>query len=133
MALVQIPGGPAAATTTENEQLPLAVPVTAVLDSGIRKLVYVERAKGQYAAVEIETGPRADNSYPVIRGLQDGDVVVTRGSFLLDSQFQVRGLPSLFYREGQSAALGHQHGRAPAAPAPSASVKEASGHGQHKP
>lgn len=92
MALVQIPGKPAS-SKPEGVQLPLAVPVTAVLDSGIRKLVYVEKSKGQFAPVEIVTGPRTDDSYPVLSGLSEGDRVVTRGNFLLDSQFQIRGLP----------------------------------------
>jgi len=144
MALVQIPGAPASAEAGERDQLPLSVPLTAVLDSGIRKLVYVEKSKGQFIAVEIETGPRTDDAYPVLSGLSEGDLVVTRGNFLLDSQFQIRGLPSLFYKEGQAAAAGHQHGGAtpsrapatsatPAAPAAPPTVpKAATGHDQHK-
>lgn len=117
MQLVQIPGTPASATA-ESDRLLLAVPVTAVLDSGVRKLVYVEKSKGQFAPVEIVTGPRTDDSYPVLSGLSEGDKVVTRGNFLLDSQFQIRGLPSLFYKEGQAAAAaGHQHGGASPPPA----------------
>ena len=139
MALVQIPGTPASAKP-EGEQLLLAVPVTAVLDSGVRKLVYVEKSKGQFAPVEIITGPRTDDSYPVLSGLSEGDKVVTRGNFLLDSQFQIRGLPSLFYKEGQAAAAGHQHG-GPAppingvspSPTPPATAPKAQGHDQHKP
>lgn len=148
MVLVQIPGTPTSPEPGEGAHLPLSVPMTSVLDSGVRKLVYVEKSKGQFAAVEIETGPRTDDSYPVISGLKEGDVVVTRGNFLLDSQFQIRGLPSLFYKEGQAAAAGHQHGGAapparstptpasaasPAAPAASATPKAAPGHEQHKP
>jgi Cu(I)/Ag(I) efflux system membrane fusion protein len=111
MTLVQIPGTPASAKP-EGDQLLLAVPVTAVLDSGVRKLVYVEKAKGQFSPVEIVAGPRTDDSYPVLSGLNEGDMVAVRGSFLLDSQFQIRGLPSLFYKEGQAAVAGHQHGGA---------------------
>jgi Cu(I)/Ag(I) efflux system membrane fusion protein len=111
MDLVQIPGAKPA--TPQDDALPLTVPVTAVLDSGIRKLVYVEKSKGQYVPVEIVTGPRTDDAYPVLSGLKEGDRVVTRGNFLLDSQFQIRGLPSLFYKEGQAAATGHQHGDTP--------------------
>lgn len=111
MALVRIPGTPAN-SMPDGGQLLLAVPVTAVLDSGVRKLVYVEKSKGQFIPVEIVTGPRTDDSYPVLSGLNEGDLVVTRGNFLLDSQFQIRGLPSLFYKEGQAAAAGHQHGGA---------------------
>ena len=120
MKLVQIPGTPAGAKS-EVEQLLLAVPVTAVLDSGVRKLVYVERSQGQFAPVEIVTGPRTDDSYPVLSGLSEGDKVVTRGGFLLDSQFQIRGLPSLFYKEGQAAVAGHQHGGTTPPSAPPAS------------
>lgn len=148
MALVQIPGKSASVKPGEGDELPLSVPMTAVLDSGVRKLVYVEKSKGQFIAVEIETGPRTDDSYPVIKGLNEGDVVVTRGNFLLDSQFQIRGLPSLFYKEGQATAAGHQHGGAtppvksspaparaasPVSPDATATPKAAPGHEQHKP
>lgn len=40
-----IPGAPSSAEPGEGDQLPLSVPMTAVLDSGIRKLVYVEKSK----------------------------------------------------------------------------------------
>ncbi len=109
MTLIQIPAPPRELKSA-NKQLPLAVPVSAVLDSGVRKLVYVEKSKGKFIPVEIETGPRADNSYPVLSGLNEGDLVAVRGNFLLDSQFQIRGLPSLLYREGQTAVTGHHHG-----------------------
>jgi Cu(I)/Ag(I) efflux system membrane fusion protein len=95
--------------------LQLTVPLTAVLDSGTRKIVYVEKGRGQFLAVEVTTGERLDDAYPVLSGLTEGDRVVTRGNFLLDSQFQIRGLPSLFYKEGAAPAAGHQHG-GPAAP-----------------
>lgn len=99
-------------------RLQLTVPLTAILDSGTRKIVYVEKGRGQFLAVEVTTGERTDNAYPVLSGLAEGDRVVTRGNFLLDSQFQIRGLPSLFYKEGAAPAAGHQHG---GAGAPSAS------------
>lgn len=121
MKLVQIPGTPASAKP-EGGQL-LSVPISAVLDSGVRKLVYVEKSKGQFLPVEIVTGPRTDDSYPVLSGLNEGDRVAVRGSFLLDSQFQVQGLPSLFYPLGQAAVSGHQHGGA-GPPAPTAKPAE---------
>lgn len=108
MTLVQIPG--TRRPPARDDEDPLAVPVTAVLDSGIRKIVYVEHTPGYFAPVEIVTGPRADDTYPVIEGLEAGDTVATRGNFLLDSQLQIRGLPSLFYREGQAPVTGPRHG-----------------------
>lgn len=136
--LVQIPGGP----KPDSDKLPLAVPLTAVLDSGLRKLVYVEKAKGQFVPVEIEAGPRTDDAYLVLSGLSEGDLVVTRGNVLLDSQFQIRGLPSLFYKEGQGPAAGHAHdkaspgvtGNVPPPTSPSAAIPPATGSGdpQHQ-
>jgi hypothetical protein len=39
--------------------------------------------------------------------VKEGDRVVVRGNFLLDSQFQIAGLPSLFYPTGQAPPTGH--------------------------
>ena len=115
MNLGQIPG--VGRTVNEDDRLVLSIPVTAVLDSGLRKLVYVERAKGEYSPVEVTIGPKAETFYPVLKGLSGGEQVVTRGNFLLDSQFQIQGLASLFYPSGQvGSAAGHQHGGS-AAPA----------------
>src|SRR4029078_9924182 len=67
MDLVQIPGTPTEPTVEKDDRV-LAVPASAVLDSGLRKLVYVERASNQFAAVEITTGPRAGDWFPVFTG-----------------------------------------------------------------
>lgn len=88
----------------------LAIPATAVLDSGTRKLVYLERSKGLFEPREVELGPRAGAFYAVGKGLAEGERVVARGNFLIDSQFQVTGHPSLLYPGGLHAAMGHQHG-----------------------
>ncbi len=124
MALTQIP--PAATTPRPEDELVLAVPLTAVLDSGIRKIAYIERAPGEYIPAELKLGSRAGDFYPVLGGLKEGDRVAVRGNFLLDSQFQISGLPSLFYEHGQAGVSAHQHGApvpapggtAPAVPAP---------------
>jgi Cu(I)/Ag(I) efflux system membrane fusion protein len=73
----------------------ITVPVTAVLDSGTRTLVYVEDGPGRYRPVEVQVGPRAGDVYPVLKGLKGDERVVTRGNFLIDSEAQIRELPSL--------------------------------------
>lgn len=90
---------------------PLAVPASAVLDSGTRKLVYVEHAPGKFAPVEVLLGPKAGGYFPVLQGLSEGNRVAVRGNFLLDSQFQIIGLPSLFRSEGEASPqqAGHKH------------------------
>lgn len=103
----------------------LAVRAASVLDTGRRKVVYRLR-DGVYELVDLRTGPRAEGSgeggekvgyYPVLAGLKAGDRVVVRGAFLLDSQRQIEGMPSLLYPEGQSAANLHA-GHGGTAPAP---------------
>jgi Cu(I)/Ag(I) efflux system membrane fusion protein len=104
----------------------LAIRAAAVLDTGRRKVTYRRNADGAFELVELELGPLAEGKddtgksvgyYPVLKGLKDGDRVVARGGFLLDSQQQISGMPSLLYKEGQSAATLHSgHGSAPAQP-----------------
>ena len=111
MDLRRIPGEPATSTTAVHTDEVLAVPAAAVLDSGARTLVYVEQAKGEFVPAVVQLGPRAGDFYPVLAGLQHGDRVAVRGNFLLDSQFQIRGLPSLLY-PGGTVGGGHDHGGA---------------------
>ena len=129
MALRQIP--PAAVAAKPDDELVLAVPVPAVLDSGIRKIAYVERAPGEYVPAALKLGFRAGDFYPVLDGLKEGDRVAVRGNFLLDSQFQISGLPSLFYEHGQAPAAGHQHGADKQTPPPKPTGHE--GHATPKP
>ncbi|HVK14076.1 MAG TPA: efflux RND transporter periplasmic adaptor subunit [Gemmataceae bacterium] len=102
----------------------LAVRATAVLNTGRRAVVYRKRPDGAYEMVEVGLGPRAEGKddagrpaayYAVLRGLAAGDQVVVRGGFLLDSQRQIEGMPSLLYPEGQSAANLHAGHGGPAA------------------
>jgi Cu(I)/Ag(I) efflux system membrane fusion protein len=94
----------------------LAVPAEAVLTTGWRWLVYAEERPGEYRLVEPRLGPRAGDFYPVLSGLSPGQRVVARGNFLLDSQFQITGKPSLLYPEGAGGAAGHAGHGAPAPP-----------------
>ena len=133
MALVQIPGTPGPAPAAA---LVLAIPLTSVLDSGTRKLVHVTVGNEDvYRPVEVKLGPRSGDFYPVLEGLKEGDRVVVRGNFLLDSQFQIAGLPSLLYPDGQAPSAGHagHGGTAPSAPATQpnsqAPAPDHSGHG----
>ncbi len=113
----------------------LAVPVTAVLDSGTRRIVYVEQSHGLFEAREAMLGPRAGDFFAVLSGLVEGEQVVTRGGFLIDSQFQITGHPSLFYPGGlQGGSVGHQHGgsTAPSSQPASTNPGPPTGAPQHK-
>jgi Cu(I)/Ag(I) efflux system membrane fusion protein len=64
----------------------LAVPEPAVIDTGLRKIVYVEREPGVFDGRAVELGPRAGAFYPVLSGLAPGERVVVRAAFLVDAE-----------------------------------------------
>lgn len=64
----------------------LAVPRTAVIDTGRNKIVYVESAQGVYDMHAVKVGLPAGNYYPVLGGLEEGQSVVTVGGFLVDAE-----------------------------------------------
>ena len=64
----------------------LAIPDEAVLDSGIRKIVFVDKGAGRYAPVEVRLGGKFDNYYEILSGLSPGERIIASASFLLDSE-----------------------------------------------
>jgi len=69
----------------------LAVPETAVLDTGTRKIVYVAKEGDTLEAVEVTLGQKAEGFFEVLGGLKEGDIVVTSGNFLVDSESKLKG------------------------------------------
>ena len=69
-----------------QRDLVLAVPESAVVDTGKRKIVFVERTSGLFDAVEVRLGRRCGAAYPVLGGLEVGQAVVTSGAFLIDAE-----------------------------------------------
>ncbi len=64
----------------------LSIPYTAVLDTGVRKVVYVEMNEGEFMPIEVNVGPRTGRYLPVLSGLKEGQRVVVEGNYLIDSQ-----------------------------------------------
>jgi multidrug efflux pump subunit AcrA (membrane-fusion protein) len=102
----------------------LAVPRDAVLDTGLRKIVYVDIGDGTFLGREIKTGPEASASvngqkftfYPVLSGLEGNEKVVTKGNFLIDSQSQLTGGMSVLWGGAQEIKAGEQAASQGAAP-----------------
>lgn len=67
----------------------LAIPKSAVLDTGVRQVVYVQVGPGRFAGREVRLGPPAGDLVQVIQGLSAGEQVVTSANFLIDSQSQL--------------------------------------------
>lgn len=81
-----------------SQDLPLVIPDTAPLVTGKRAIVYVEKKKEDgiyYEGRVVELGPRADGYYLVESGLEEGDVVVTKGNFKIDSALQIQAKTSM--------------------------------------
>ncbi|MCX5772886.1 MAG: efflux RND transporter periplasmic adaptor subunit [Candidatus Hydrogenedentes bacterium] len=77
--------------TSELAPSVMLVPSMAVLRSGERNTVFVALEGGKFDPREVTLGARADNNaYEVLSGLNDGEVVVTSGQFMLDSESQLR-------------------------------------------
>ena len=64
----------------------MTVPVDAILDSGLRKTVFVDRGNGFFEPREVETGRRIGDRVEIIKGLEDGERIVISGNFLIDSE-----------------------------------------------
>jgi Cu(I)/Ag(I) efflux system membrane fusion protein len=64
----------------------LTVPESAVIDTGTKKIVYIESEPGTFEGREVVLGPRSGELFPVLEGLAPGDRVATAGSFLIDAE-----------------------------------------------
>jgi Cu(I)/Ag(I) efflux system membrane fusion protein len=76
----------------------LVIPITAVLWTGKRSVVYVKQPKTEepiFKIREIELGTMLGNSYVVMSGLNEGEEIVTRGAFSVDASAQLEGKPSM--------------------------------------
>jgi Cu(I)/Ag(I) efflux system membrane fusion protein len=110
----------------DTEKAPLVIPASAPLITGRRAIVYVKSPDkpGVFEGREIVLGQRAGDYYLVLRGLSEGEHVVTKGNFKLDAELQIYAKPSMMTPEGGGGSSGHDHGGSkPAAGA------EDSGHG----
>ncbi len=68
----------------------LAVPAEAIVDSGLRKTVFVERGNGYFEPRSVETGWRLSDQVEVTKGLMVGERIVISGTFLIDSESRMK-------------------------------------------
>ena len=68
----------------------LVVPSTAVLDSGTEQLVFVDRGRGMFEPRKVKVGIRTRDTYEILEGIQPGEMIVTRGNFLVDSESNLK-------------------------------------------
>jgi len=83
----------------------LVVPAEAVLDSGTRQLLFVDKGEGLLEPREVTVGAKGEGLWEITRGVSEGEPVVVNGNFLVDSESRLQAA-----LEGAVAA-GHTHGQ----------------------
>jgi Cu(I)/Ag(I) efflux system membrane fusion protein len=73
----------------------LFVPRDAVLMAGANSVVYVETESGRFQIRKVVVGPSDGDQIVILKGVKEGEEVASSGNFLIDSQMQLTGNPSL--------------------------------------
>lgn len=76
--------------TPDHVEPVLAVPSSAVLNSGQNKVVFIDRGEGLFQPHAVTTGAERDGYTEITDGLSEGDRVVTSSSFLIDAESNIR-------------------------------------------
>ncbi|MEZ5829284.1 MAG: efflux RND transporter periplasmic adaptor subunit [Hyphomicrobiales bacterium] len=74
----------------------MAVPSSAVIDSGARKVVLVAKGEGRFEPREVKIGRRGVDHVQILEGLSEGDEVVTSATFLIDSESNLKAALEAF-------------------------------------
>jgi len=70
----------------------LAVPRSAIIETGERQIAFVEESPGVYAPRAVKAGPAEGDFVEVVSGLSAGEVVVSSANFLIDSESRIGGV-----------------------------------------
>lgn len=73
----------------------LSIPDDAVIDTGTRQIVYVDKGDGNFEPREVALGVRAEGMREVMMGLKAGEKVASSATFLIDSEAQLRNVTPL--------------------------------------
>jgi len=92
----------------------LTVPASAVIDSGTRQIVLVEKGAGRFEPRQVKLGARSDDYVEVREGIRDGEPVVVAANFLIDAESNLKAAlggftaASVPQAAGKSGAVSHQ-------------------------
>lgn len=77
----------------------LTVPDSAVIDTGTRRVVIIDRGEGRFESREVKLGQRGEGVVAISEGVEEGDRVVVSANFLIDAESNLKaalsGLKSL--------------------------------------
>lgn len=103
----------------------IVVPVSAVMDTGQRQLVWVEMKPGMFEPRDVKVGARSGDNVQILSGLKAGEKVASSGGYLIDSEAQLKGggggheaMPGMKMEEKGTPGppAGHEGHGAPASP-----------------
>ncbi|MHB9004381.1 MAG: efflux RND transporter periplasmic adaptor subunit [Coriobacteriia bacterium] len=86
----------------------IIVPDSAVMDTGVRQVVFVNPREGRFEPRLVTVGVRADGNVEILRGVAEGERVVVKANFLLDSESKLRAAISGGTPASASADPGHE-------------------------
>ena len=95
---------------SDKEENALIIPESAVLWTGERSVVYIKTDPDNptFEIREIAVGDVVNGGYMVLSGLEDGDEIVTNGTFTVDAAAQLKGKKSMMNEEGGKTLTGHE-------------------------
>jgi Cu(I)/Ag(I) efflux system membrane fusion protein/cobalt-zinc-cadmium efflux system membrane fusion protein len=99
------PGMLATVRISPPEAEGLVVPADAVVDSGDRQIVFVTERDGYFEARQVSVGARSEGFVLIREGLREGESIAKSGTFLLDSESQIRAAIDNYGRPGAAAPL----------------------------
>ena len=105
----------------------VTVPVSAVIDSGTRQIVLLEKGAGRFEPREVKLGARSDNYIEVLEGVKDGELVVVSANFLIDAESNLKAAVGGFASAAPAAPASAAAASTPQAPAPKATSHQAVG------
>lgn len=86
----------------------IVVPDDAVIDTGVRRIVFVKMEKTRFEPRQVRIGPRVGNEFVVLSGLKEGETIVTSAHFLIDTESKFQAA----IEKGTSRSSGHGgHGK----------------------
>ncbi len=83
-----------------NYEPGIAVPVDAVVDTGLRKIVFVDQGGGTFEPRRVATGWRRGGLVEITRGLMNKERIVVAGTFMIDSESRMQAAAMGIYDEG---------------------------------
>lgn len=104
----------------------LAVPASAVIDTGARQVVLVERGEGKFEPRNVKLGRRGDGLVEILEGVKEGESVVVSANFLIDAESNIRAALRAFTADSPAKLP------APDAPAEEALPQPATEHEAHR-